>query len=894
MVSWRRLFPDASGHDGTVSAYRRLVTTDGNPAVSTYDRNYGAVLASPGIVDANAPTRQQYVATDAFQPLFGGSAGFTFVQADLDANPGKVMSASLFVAPASAFAAGVTPTPAQIRTAATWVGRGATRATAGNLDATAINAISMIGAPLPPNTKYWLMVCPTAVVDGSTPSIANDVPVGDVNALGRGLSVWSNRTPLAPVITAPVGQTTVFSGQTVSLTFSPRDPDRITWFPGDRGPNDFDDMAGFQIQYAPRPTEEVPDPTWTDLPIADLTGMVYGTGWYLDETTAPNTEGAYYVWLNRKIVIQCGTRVGYAANSAYLPAGDWQIRVRTFDYGHGWSDSTNRIVSPPGVAGYPPLADATHSYTPSNYPAVNTSPWSTPVRIFVTAQVPKPVPVEPINNRAVTEGLPVTLSWQYRNTYSPPYPQSHKTVQVRKIGATSWTTLFDGASASPSYALSAGDLAGLVSGNQYEWRVKARDSSGVWSDWSDVARFWVVPAPISGDVIPTPSETIDEATLGCGTHRVLIFRRGGKKRVGEITNISSVEWNRVRDDISTAKITVSGWGVDCGNLLARLRTWAYEVVIFRDNGYTVDRVWEGPITLLTYESDKVTIQAKDVMGYAYRRIIKQDVVDSGKSPTAGSSVVNRATRVLSNAFAPDDPNVLAYLHPLVREDDAKQYRSTPAYSRTAFEEVDDMAANAGLDYTAVGRKIMLWGTKHRIGTLPEFRDKDLGNSPIVSEYGMSMANVYAVSDGNGVYGEATRLDEFDKDDTYGLVEMLSSTWASDSEEESGTYTQEGLETVRASFAEAAERSIASRYPAPVVVRIPDNTRLSADTVLSIQHLVPGVIVPLRSTSTLRTVVASQKLDSVKVIEAGGEETITITLSPFSRDDNDPGEGEGEA
>jgi hypothetical protein len=252
--------------------------------------------------------------------------------------------------------------------------------------------------------------------------------------------------------------------------------------------------------------------------------------------------------------------------------------------------------------------------------------------------------------------------------------------------------------------------------------------------------------------------------------------------------------------------------------------------------------------------------------------------------------VNRATRILQAVFAPDDPNLLSYLTPLIREDDAKQYRSTPEYSRTAFEEIDDMAANAGLDYTAVGRRIILWGTRHRIGTLPEFRDKDLGNSPIVSVYGMSMANVYAVSDGNGVWGEATRLDDNGEDPVHGLVEMLSSTWASDSEEDTGTYTQEGLETIRKSFAASAERSIADRFPSPVVVRVPDNTRLHPDTVLSIQHLVPGVVIPLRSSSTLRTVVASQKLDSVTVTETGGEEIITLTMSPFSRDDANPGEG----
>jgi len=421
----------------------------------------------------------------------------------------------------------------------------------------------------------------------------------------------------------------------------------------------------------------------------------------------------------------------------------------------------------------------------------------------------------------------------------------------------------------------------LSATTEYEWRVQATDTDTIESNYSTPARFWVVPGAGSGDVRPVPSGTIEGATLGCGTHRVQIFRRGGKTFVGELRGLSHVDWGRVRDDISTAQVVVSGWDVDCGNLLAHLQTWAYEMVIFRNNGFTVDRVWEGPITLLTYENDKVTLEGKDVMGYAYRRIIKQKMTDSGTGN--GTTVVDRARRVLQNAFAPDDPNVLAYLQVLARSDDAMQYRSTPAYSRTAFEEVDDMAANAGLDYTVVGRSILLWGTKHRIGTLPEFTDENLGASPIVSEYGMSMANRYVVSDGNGVWGEATRLTD-GEDPTYGLVEMLSSTWASDSESDTGTYTQEGLATVIESFEEFAERSISDRYPPPVVVRVPDNTSLNPNTVISIQQLVPGVVVPLRSTGTLRQVVASQKLDALRVVEEGGKETVSITLSPFSRDD----------
>lgn len=427
----------------------------------------------------------------------------------------------------------------------------------------------------------------------------------------------------------------------------------------------------------------------------------------------------------------------------------------------------------------------------------------------------------------------------------------------------------------------AGNTFPFKESTEYEWRVTyVHDTNGQISDPSAVARFWVVPQPASGAVIALPTSTIDGATLGCGKHTVEIYRRGGTERVGVLKNLSHVDWGRQRDDISTAQIVVSGWDVDCGNLLASLQTWAYEVVIFRNNGYTVDRVFEGPITLLTYEQDKVTIDAKDVMVYLYRRIIKQTMDDTAN----GDTVVSRAARVIQNVMAPDDPNVLAYLQILAKDDDAKERRSVPAYSRTAYEEIDDMAANAGLDYAAVGRAILLWDTSHRIGTLPELRDKDLGSPPIVSEYGMSMANVYVVSDGNGVWGEANRLNSSGNDPVYGLVELLSSSWASDSTGDSGTYTQAGLATVQASFATSAERSIKNRYTAPVVVRVPDGTTLSPDAPVSIQHLIPGVGIPIRSTGTLRQVAWLQKLDSIRVVEEKDNETVQLTMSPFNVDE----------
>lgn len=582
-------------------------------------------------------------------------------------------------------------------------------------------------------------------------------------------------------------------------------------------------------------------------------------------------EGAETLRREHSVRLRAGT-LDSTGGSAALPAGDWQIRMRTFDFGHQFPNA------------FPPLWQGA-TLTPAAYPSFNTSPWSTPVRVSVISQVPAVTPISPINNDVVVAGETVRLLWRYRNTAVEAYPQQSSRVTLRQVGHAPVTLL---GGEDPWIDVPASTF---TEGAQYEWSVQVKDSTGMESDPSVTSTFWVVPAPSSGPDKGLPKGTVDAATLGCGTHRAFIYKRGGEVRVGELSGISSLSWERLRDDVSNASVEVEDWGVDCGELLKKLQTWAYELVIFRDNGYSVERVWEGPITQIIYEQSKVTVRARDVMVYLYRRIIKNAMSDAGR----GDTVVSRAVRAIQAGLAPDDPNLLRYLTPIFGHEDARQYRSTPAYSRTVYEEVDDMASNAGLDYTALGRSILVWGTRTAIGRLPEFRDADFGSAPIVSEYGMSFATRYAVSDGNGIWGEAFAPgleDVSGNDPVYGTVEMLSSTWASDSEDEAGTYTPEGRAKVERSFQDYSETSIADRYPPPVIVRVPENTTLNPDAVVSIQHLVPGVAIPLRSSGTLRSVRATQKLDSVRVTEQGGRETISVSMSPFSRQDNEMGEEQG--
>ena len=452
-------------------------------------------------------------------------------------------------------------------------------------------------------------------------------------------------------------------------------------------------------------------------------------------------------------------------------------------------------------------------------------------------------------------------------------------------------------SASEEYVWTNGVGFTLVPGFQYEWQANTVSTPGNHNaEWtSEVASFWAIPAPGSGAVIPVPDLTVPDPGLGCGDNRVFVYARGGVSRLGEITNMVQVRWERQRDDISEASVIVRGWSEDCGELLATLRCWQMELVIFRDNGTGPVRVWEGPITRIAYEKDQVEVAAHDCMAYVYRRVLRIGFNDAYRADGGGlTKVTRRAAWVIQNALSYDDPNMLAYMQVIEHTDDARNSRVVEAYSTTAWQLVDDFAAKSGLDYVTVGRKIILWDTHEAIGRLPEMRDGDFGTPPIVTEYGMQLANFYVVTNNNGVYGTANRYNAITGlPDYYGYIEMLSSAYGeSDEAASTEVLTPEARARLEETLAEQAERNISGRYPTPLVARVPDNSTLNPEINVGINQLIPGVHIPLRSDATLRQVTQLQKLDLVTVTQTDKSEQITVTLSPapVSAEDTDAGEG----
>jgi hypothetical protein len=356
------------------------------------------------------------------------------------------------------------------------------------------------------------------------------------------------------------------------------------------------------------------------------------------------------------------------------------------------------------------------------------------------------------------------------------------------------------------------------------------------------------------------------AGVGCTNHTVMVYDRGGFTRLFQLEDVISVQWQRVRDDISLADITISSPGPACLRMLEQIEPGRHELVVYRGT----QRVWEGPITLLVEEqglTPTVKIQARDVMHYAYRLIMRRRY--NNAYPHI-STTVDRAAKILRTELARrerEDPpiNVLPHLQVIRSRGMAKTSRITKAYQSTVFEDIDSLASYSGLDYTVIGRRIVLFDRHIAIGRTPTVTQADFLGDVRITVFGMELATFAAVTGGNGMYAVAGGADDY-----YGNWEVLDSAY--DEEQDSAKPTQ-------AELSEQARRNLVGHMPSPVQIRVPDNARINPNGVLTMDNLVPGIQVPVRAKLAIRQVQQYQKLNKVQVNDDAAGERIQIILVP---------------
>jgi hypothetical protein len=564
------------------------------------------------------------------------------------------------------------------------------------------------------------------------------------------------------------------------------------------------------------------------------------------------------------------------ARTPIAPAGPWT--VKTFDH-----TPFDNYVADPGTF----KAGVYYEWSVRTRDAQRDwGPWALARSFYVTGPTIPPTLLSPIRDEAVEVSGTVTVKWKYRD-FSEGTTQVKADLRYRVVGAAEWVLLIGDVSTPGSDMFWELPTNIFAPGYRYEWQIRTTSSGSVSpSDWSESDTFMAYASQVPS----LPIDFVDIGqVLGSGVNRVYIYDRGGIVRRGEVTPAKQVMWSRVRDDLGALSVTTNGFDSLAADLFRATHTWTHELVVFRDGV----RVAEGPITKITDTPTGFTIDAYDVMGYVYRRIMRQGYNDTYKVvnnvPEGLRSVVQRAGIIIANALAPNDPNVLPYLTMLSYPDDAQEARTAPDYSKTAFAEIDDMAANAGLDFSVIGRRIILNDTHRPVGRGIELRTENFTAPPVIAEYGLSLADYYAATDNNGLWGAAQH-----EGSPYGGVEILA-TGFTDATEQAKTLTREQRDRITKSLTEQAQRGIASRYPAPYQVRVPDNTQLLPDTPIDINSLVPGVWHPLRAQGTVIEISQWQKLDSVTVTQDASGEKVAVVFSPAPNRGEDPdADGVGEA
>lgn len=355
--------------------------------------------------------------------------------------------------------------------------------------------------------------------------------------------------------------------------------------------------------------------------------------------------------------------------------------------------------------------------------------------------------------------------------------------------------------------------------------------------------------------------------MPCELHTAFAYDRGGQTRMMQIGPLTSIDWERVGDDISMANMNL--FGSTCDSDLTDLEPGRHEIVIFRGE----ERVWEGPLTYLKFAGDVVEIQARDVMHYAYRTRLSRAYNNAyPNTTTCIKRSVNILTREFNRQWERIDPpiNVLPYLTAIERTGDSKTSRKTTANQSSVFDDIDSMARTSGMDYTVVGRRIILHDTDTALGRTPVLSELDIAGDVSVTVYGMEVAAYAVVTGGDGQFGTAEGINGF-PDPYYGAWEIIDDAY--DETEGTDMPSQAELES-------QAARNVNARIPTPVELRVSDGSSLANTSPLyNVDLLVPGVQIPVIANFPQRRLSQMQKLRRVRWYEDATGERCEITLLP---------------
>ncbi len=231
-------------------------------------------------------------------------------------------------------------------------------------------------------------------------------------------------------------------------------------------------------------------------------------------------------------------------------------------------------------------------------------------------------------------------------------------------------------------------------------------------------------------------------------HRATVYDRGGRVVVTTLIDIAKVTWGRVMDNISAAEVVIAGRA--CNAQIADLRkieARRHELVIYRGS----ERVWEGPIVRTVSTGQSFTISATDVLTYLQFTSLSKDWPAPPIGPTL---MVDRIAQIIEYELTTDytmmtndgpvtvkrweniDPpaNILPFLD--IGPGTTKTTSDTSAFQKTVGSHMHDLGQSIGVNYTTVGRKIVVWDGE--LSSTRTMTEKDFNGDLQVIKDGSSM------------------------------------------------------------------------------------------------------------------------------------------------------------
>ncbi|MGW2951485.1 hypothetical protein [Streptomyces eurythermus] len=325
------------------------------------------------------------------------------------------------------------------------------------------------------------------------------------------------------------------------------------------------------------------------------------------------------------------------------------------------------------------------------------------------------------------------------------------------------------------------------------------------------------------------------AVAGCGTHTATILDRNGAT-VTAAEVLTEIEWSRVLDGTSSARALIQPDG-DCCNRLGRIGSWRSRLVIYRDGKY----VWDGPVTDVQWRLGEVEVIAEDVSVWL------DDRVPHASRTFTNVDLSEIAQWLITDGFAPDDPG---HTVEVIGQAGALGSRSYTAGVGQVGDHLRQLA-EAGIDYTVIGAKILLLPETHLV-SVGRLSDADMPDGLEVSEDGKSLVTrwIVAGSEESGAIGAAGGTNPY-----YGLHER---------------YVEMTEITDSASAASAAKARLRATSAVPVFIDTQQVT-ISPLAAIDVPSLVPGWALDVTSASTCRKVTQRLKITGLRVTETAGDE-----------------------